>query len=110
MPSTYKILGQSKPADTSAATLYTVPASTQTVVSTITSTNLTSSAVNIDIYIVPSSGSAADSNAIVYQASLAAKTVQAFTLGITLGAADSIRVKSASGNAITFQAFGQEIS
>lgn len=110
MASTFKILGQTEPSSTSVATLYTVPASTQTVVSTITATNLTGAAYDIDIYIVPSGGSAVDSNAIVYQAPLAANTTQGFTFGITMGAADSIRVKSEAANVITFQAFGQEIS
>lgn len=110
MASAYKILGQSSPANTNVATLYTVPASTQTVVSTITASNLTGAATDIDIYVVPSGGSATTGNAIVYQAPLAANTTQGFTFGITLGAADSIRVKTEIANNITFQAFGQEIS
>jgi len=35
MPINYKVLGQSNPAATTATTLYTVPAGTQAVVSTI---------------------------------------------------------------------------
>lgn len=110
MASNFKILGQSRPTNTLVTTLYTVPASTQTVVSTITATNLTANATNIEIYVVPSGGSAIPGNAIVFQTPLAANTVQAFTLGITLGAADTLQVESAIGSAITFQAFGQEIS
>lgn len=110
MASAYKILGQSKPSTTAVATLYTVPASTQAIVSTITATNLTGAATDISIYVVPAAGTAADSNAIVYQASLAAETLQGFTFGITLGAADSLQVKTETANNITFQAFGQEIS
>jgi len=36
--------------------------------------------------------------------------LQAFTLGVTLGAADKISVQSATGSAVTYQIFGQEIS
>jgi hypothetical protein len=110
MASTFKILGQSNPTSTSVATLYTVPSATQSVISTITTTNLTTSAVNIDIYVVPSSGTAGSANAVVFEAPLAASTTQGFTLGLTMGAADSIQVKTAAASAVTFQAFGQEIS
>lgn len=110
MASTYKILGQSSPSSTAVATLYTVPSATQTIVSTLTASNLTGAATDIDIYIVPAAGSATASNAIVYQAPLAANTTQGFTFGITLGAADSIQVATETANNITFQAFGQEIS
>ena len=110
MASTYKILGQTTPADTNVATLYTVPASTQTVISTLTVSNLTAIETDIDIYVVPSGGSATTGNALVYQAPLSANTTQGFTFGITLGAADSIRVKTEVANRATFQAFGQEIS
>jgi hypothetical protein len=110
MASVYKILGQSSPSTTAVATLYTVPASTQAVVSTITANNLTGAETDIDIYIVPAFGTASAGNSIVYQAPLAANTTQGFTFGITLGAADTIQVKTGTANNITFQAFGQEIS
>jgi hypothetical protein len=39
MPTTYKVLGQSAPAATTEANVYTVPSATQTIVSTITVAN-----------------------------------------------------------------------
>lgn len=110
MASVYKILGQSAPADTNNATLYTTPASTEAIVSTITATNVTAAVKAIRIYVVPSGGSASLGNAIVYDGGLAANTVQAFTLGITLAAGDAILVRTELADSITFQAFGQEIS
>lgn len=110
MPSAYKILGQSKPANTSVATLYTVPAGTETVVSTLTATTITSTSSVIDIYVVPAAGSASDANAVVFGVSLAGSSVQAFSLGLTLGAGASLQVKTGTGNLVTFQAFGQEVS
>ena len=110
MASAYKILGQSRPANTSVATLYTVPASTAAVISTITATNLTGTPTDIDIYVVAPSGSATTSNALVFEAELVANTTIGFTFGLTLQAASSLQVKSSAGSAITFQAFGQEIS
>ena len=39
MATNYKVLGQSNPAATTATSLYTVPAATQTIVSTVVVTN-----------------------------------------------------------------------
>lgn len=110
MATTYKILGQARPTDTSATDLYTVPASTEAVVSTITASNVDGTASDISIYIVADGDSAGVTNALVYQAELGANTIQAFTLGVTLGAADKISVQSATGSAVAYQAFGSEIS
>jgi hypothetical protein len=110
LANTYKILGQARPADTAVADLYTVPAATQAVISTISATNVDGTASNINIYVVPDGGTASVANALVYAAELGANTLQAFTLGVTLGAADKISVQSATGDAVTYQVFGQEIS
>lgn len=110
MANTYKILGQTSPADTNSADLYTVPNSTAAVVSTITATNVDGTASAISIYLVESGDSAGATNALVYQAELGANTMQAFTIGITLGAGDKIVVQSATGSATTYQAFGSEVN
>jgi hypothetical protein len=44
MATTYKVLGQSNPSATTATSLYTVPAATQTIVSTVTVCNQSSTA------------------------------------------------------------------
>jgi hypothetical protein len=110
MAAVYKILGQSRPANTSNADLYTVPASTETIVSTLTVSNVTGTDATIRIFVVPSGGTASEANALVYDPNLIARTIQAFTIGLTLRAGDKIIVRSGTANAITFQAFGQEIS
>jgi len=110
MATTYKVLGQANPGDTSVNDLYTVPGSTSAVVSTITATNVDGTASNISIFVVPSGDTAGTGNALVYQAELGANTIQAFTLGLTLAAADKIQVQLATSSAATFQAFGSEIS
>lgn len=104
----YKILGQSL-AGTAVEALYTVPASTEAVISTITATNVDGTASAINVYVVSSGDTAGAANALIYNAGLGANTVQAFTIGITLGAGDSISVQNAVGSAVTYQAFGQEI-
>lgn len=110
MATTYKILGQVRPAVTTVTDLYTVPASTEAVISTITASNVDGAASNISIYVVPDAGSASEANALVFEAELGANTVQAFTIGITLAAGDKIAVQSATASAVTYQAFGSELS
>lgn len=110
MATTYKILGQSNPSDTSVTDLYIVPSATSAVVSTISATNVDGGASDISIFIVASGDSAGAANALVYEAELGANTVQGFTLGVTLGAGDKIQVQLATASAATFQAFGSELS
>lgn len=110
MATTYKILGQSIPSDTSNATMYTVPASTEAIVSTITVTNVSGTEASFRIFVVEDGDSAATGNAIAYDATIAANSFTAFTLGLTLGAADAIVVRSGTGSAVTFQAYGSELS
>jgi hypothetical protein len=110
MAETLKILGQAAPADTNNADLYTVPSSTQTVISTIAIANTAASSALGRIFVVPSAGSASTANAIVYDYSFDGNSTVTLTLGITLAAADKIIVRSGTANALTFHAFGSEIS
>jgi len=110
MATTYKILGQASPSNTTANTLYTVPGSTSAVVSTITATNVSGTADTISIFIVASGDSPTTANALVSGAELAANSVQAFTIGVTLAAGDVISVQSTTGSSTTYQAFGSEVS
>ena len=54
MATTYKVLGQSNPSATTETTLYTVPASSSTVVSTIAIANQAGTAATYRIAIRPS--------------------------------------------------------
>lgn len=109
MASTYKVLGQASPADTNTASLYTVPSGGQAVISTLTVTNVTSSATTYDLHVCLDGAAAADSNALAKDVPIAANTVVTLTLGVTADAADIIRVTSGTGSALTFHAFGLEI-
>lgn len=110
MPTTYKVLGQSAPTNTSNTNLYTVPSATSAVISTIHIANTTSTAATARIFIRIAGAAAAASNALIYDLSIPANGVYAFTEGITLATTDVITVQSGTGNALTFQAFGSEIS
>lgn len=109
MPVVYKVLGQAAPANTNNADLYTVPSGRQAVVSTLTLTNDTATAATARVYVRVAGATASLSNALVYDTSIAANSVTALTLGITLGATDVLTIQTGTANAITFMAFGQEI-
>ena len=96
MATTYKVLGQSNPAATTLTTLYTVPASTQTVVSTYRiAVRVAGAAITASQY-------------IAYDVSLPANASDTLTLGVTVGATDVISVYSSSAT-MSFSAFGSEI-
>ena len=106
MATSYLVLGQAA-STTSAASLYTAAA--QTVVSTITACNVTSSAATATINIGKSGAAAATSNAVVYQYTVPAYTTATWTLGITMASTDILYVSSGTSGALTFQAFGSTI-
>jgi|688.fasta_scaffold544875_2 hypothetical protein len=106
----YKILGQSAPADTNNANLYTVPSATEAVVSTIAIANTTSTDATYRIFVRDGGASAAASNALVYDATAAANTTTTVSVGITLSATDVVSVRSGTANALTFHAFGTEVT
>lgn len=110
MATTYKVLGQSAPTDTNNADLYTVGSGKSTVISTILVTNTTGTAATCRIFVRVAGATAAASNAMVYDASIPANDFKAITIGITLAATDVISVRTGTANALTFQAFGSEIS
>lgn len=110
MATTYKVLGQAAPTDTSNADLYTVPASTEAVVSTLLVTNTTATDTTCRIFIRVGGAAAGTSNALIYDGVVTANDFKAITVGITLAATDVITVQSGTADALTFQAFGSEIA
>ena len=108
MATTYKVLGQSNPAAATDTTLYTVPALTETVVSTISITNLGTTGT-FRIAVRPAGASIANQHYLVYDATLNANDSITLTLGVTLATTDVVTVR-ASNTSFAFQAFGSEIA
>lgn len=109
MPTTYKVLGQSNPAATTATTLYTVPAATSTVVSTIVIANLAATAATFRISIRPAGGAQTNAMYVAYDVTVGASDSTALTLGLTLAATDVITVFASTAN-LSFNAYGSELS
>jgi hypothetical protein len=112
MPSgqVYKVLGQSCPANTNATDLYTVPSSTETVVSCITIANITSTAYTYRVAVRPAGASIANQHYIAYDVTVNANDSTTLVLGITLAATDVITVRSSNATSISFSAFGCELT
>lgn len=108
MATTYKVLGQSSPSATTDTTLYTCPALTQTIVSSIIVCNRDSNGATYRIAVRPDGATLANQHYIAYGTTVAANNSTALTLGITLDAGDVITVYS-SGTVLSFTAFGSEI-
>ena len=91
---TYKILGQSAPANTSNADLITVGAAKSQIISTLNIANTTASAATTRVFARIAGAAAAASNAILYDVLIPANSSASFTLGITLAATDKITIQS----------------
>lgn len=92
---------------TSVATIYTVPALTRTFVKDLDICNTTGAAINVRVYLVPSAGIAAASNALMYDVPIPANTTVQWTGSQILHVGASIQV-SASGLGVTVTASGGE--
>lgn len=109
MATTYKVLGQSAPSATTATTLYTVPAATSTVVSTVSVCNRDSASATYRIAVRPAGAALANQHYIVYDASLTGNSTDTVTIGVTLAATDVVTVYASTAN-FSFSAFGSELS
>ncbi len=110
MAQNFKVLGQSNPTAFTNTTLYTVPAATQTVVSTITICNYnTTTNANFSISVRPAGAAQANQHLVVSNNVVQYLDTIALTLGITLGNTDIVSVYASTAN-VSFSAFGSEIT
>lgn len=110
MPTTYRVLGQAAPVANTDTTVYTAPASTQTVISTINVCNQDGLNRSFNIAVVPSTNTLAKQHYIAYKTPIANLDSIALTMGITMNANDSIIVYSENTANISFSVFGMEVS
>lgn len=108
MPQTHKVLGQSNPAATTLTTLYTVPASTQAVVSTLSVCNLGVS-TTFRVAVRPAGATVANQHYVVWDAPLSANDAIYLTLGLSLAATDVVSVLAGTAN-VAFSLFGVEVT
>jgi glucose-6-phosphate dehydrogenase assembly protein OpcA len=105
----YKVLGQSAPSATTDTNLYTVPAATSAVVSTIVVANRVASTATYRIAIRPAGATLANQHYLAYDVTVGAGDSTTLTLGITLAATDVITIYASTAN-LSFNVFGSEIT
>jgi len=109
MATTYKVLGQSAPAATTATTIYTVPASTEAIVSTIFICNRGATSATYRIALREGGAALVDKHYLVFDAPAAGNDTTTITSGITMSAGDLLIVYASNAN-LTFNVSGSEIS
>lgn len=108
MPTVYKVLGQSNPAATTATTLYTVPAATSAVCSTLSVANLGVS-TTFRVAVRPAGAALANQHYIAYDSAINAGAAVYLTLGVSLATTDVVTVYAGTAN-LAFSLFGSEVS
>lgn len=108
MATTYKVLGQSAPSATTNTTLYTVPAATSAIVSTLSVCNRGVS-TTFRIAVRPAGAAIANEHYVIYDSYVNAGDTIFLTLGITLAATDVVTIYAGTAN-ISFGLFGSEIA
>jgi hypothetical protein len=109
MATTLKVLGQSYPTAATLTTLYTVPAATSTVISSIIICNQSATATLFRVAIRPAGASINNQHYIYYDVAIGGNSTFIFTGGITLAATDIVSVYATLGT-LSFNLYGQENS
>lgn len=109
MAESFKILAQNAPAATTLVDFYTVPASTNSTISSFTICNRGGTATTFRISTAIAGANDANSQYVFWDQSIDANSTFIATIGITLAATDKIRVYAGNAN-LTFIAFGVEVN
>ena len=104
-----KVLGQSAPAAATLTTLYTVPAATEAIGSTIKVCNRSAASTSFRIAVRPAGAGISDEQYLYYDAPIPGNETFAATVGWTLAATDVISVYALNAT-LSFNLFGQEIT
>jgi uncharacterized membrane protein len=104
----YKVLGQEAPSATTDTDIYTVGASKQVVVSSITVCNRSSSTATYRIAVRTSGDTLENKHYIAFDAPIGANDTVSLTLGLTASETDVFTVYASSAN-LSFGIFGTEV-
>jgi hypothetical protein len=109
MPNLYRVLGQQVPSANTLTTLYTVPAATNTVISTISVANYGATNASYSLSVARAGAADTANQYFVRGATVPAADSLFLTIGLTLGATDVVRCNTNSAT-VSFNAFGSEIT
>ena len=112
MPTVYKVLGQAAPMGLVLTDLYTVPAVTSAVVSSITIANRGPDLAVFRVAVCPLGAALANQHYLYYDVAIGGYDTFIATVGITLATTDVVRVRAGGlgGDDLTFQLFGSELT
>lgn len=108
MALTYKVLGQSAPLITTETDLYTVPALTEAVTSSVIICNR-GAVGTFRVSVSVGGGATANTDYIYYDLILAANDTFIATVGITLATTDVVRVYASTAD-LSFSLYGSQIT
>ena len=109
MADAYKVLGQSAPSATTLTDIYTVPAATEAVVSTILVANRSATPTSFRLSVAPAGAADATSQYLYYDVALDGNDTFAATIGLTLATTDKVRVYATLAT-VSFSLFGTEVT
>jgi hypothetical protein len=92
---------------TGVTTLYTVPASTRTLLKEFSIANTTGSPINVRVFLVPAAGSAATTNAFIYDIPVPNNNALQYNGVQIMNAGETIQIQAASAG-LTISASGAE--
>lgn len=104
-----KILGQAAPAATTLTDLYTVPAATQTVASSVVVCNRGNTATTFRVALAVAGASDAPEQYLYYDVPISKNNTFVATIGIALQETDKVRVYAGNAN-VSFNLVGVETS
>ena len=109
MASDYKVLGQVAPAATTNTDVYTVPAATKAVVSTIVIANHASTSATYRLAVRPDGATIEQKHYIAYDVPIGGNDSTALTIGVTADASDVITAYCSTSN-LSINIFGTEVT
>lgn len=104
----YKVLGQSAPSAITETDLYTVPAATSAVASSIIVCNRGTTQATFRVSISVGGAATANKDYIYYDLLIAGNDTFIATIGVTLATTDKVRVYASSAN-FSFSLYGSEV-
>ena len=107
MATTLKVLGQSAPGAASLTTLYTVPAVTSTVCSSIIVCNRSATATSFRVAVRPAGAAISNEMYLYYDVTIAGNDTFIATIGISLATTDVVSVYATLAT-LSFNLMGQE--
>jgi hypothetical protein len=109
MATAYKVLGQVSPSATTETDLYTVPAATSAVASSVIVCNRSAVLSTFRISIAVAGGATANKDYIYYDLPIGANDTFIATIGVTLATTDKVKVYASNTN-LSFSLYGSQIT